>query len=379
MTGPSDTMRLAVVLPRNMHYAPDRATSIDLCARDFVLHSRFRDGITVIGGKVKWPFTDVPYIGVEDIDKAFGPFSFAPVRAAIERANPDVILVHQYPPAAARIQAGLPRIPVVLQRHNMQPRRWVGHRLWRDRFYRNLAGVIFVSEAARASYTGRASSAVVYNGIDTRTFVPAGEKEPIVLFAGRAVPEKGVEPFAEAATMALQDRPGWRAVLALGGGKAAEATVARVRHHLGPLGARAEILADLPHPDVMDLFARAAIAVVPSVWAEPFGRTALEAMTSGAAVITSGRGGLSEVVGDTAIVTGSVEPADFAAAIARLIDDDAERQRLQAAGRDRAVHFFDIRTVTASFDDLLAGVGGLDPDAHVPAAMRVPAGEGPLW
>jgi len=372
-------MRLAVILPRNMHYAPDKATSIDLCARDFVLHSRFRDDIVVIGSKVQWPFTDVPYIGVETIRSKFGPFSFAAVRAAIERAKPDVILVHQHPPSAARVAAGVPRIPVVLQRHNLQPKRWIGQRLWRDRFYRNLAGVVFVSEAARASYTGRAASAVVHNGIDTRAFVPADTKEPVAMFAGRAVPEKGVEEFAAAAATALKDRPGWRAVLALGGGKAAAETVNRVRAHLGPLGARAEIVADLPHAEVMALFASAAIAVVPSVWAEPFGRTALEAMTSGAAVITSGRGGLSEVVGDTAIVTGSVAPDDFAAAIGKLIDDDAERARLQAAGRDRAERFFDIRTVTATFDDLLAHVGGLDPDAHVPPAMRVPPGKDITW
>jgi len=298
--------------------------------------------------------------------------SFSRMRSAIERVKPDLILVHQYPPAAARIAAGFPAIPVILQRHNLQPKRWLGHRLWRDRFYRKLAGVIFVSEAARASYTGRAPSAVVYNGIDTHAFTPAEIKDPVVLFAGRAVPEKGVEPFAEAVAAALRDRPGWRAVLALGGGKAAEATVARVRDHLRPLGDRAEILTDLPHEEVMTLFARAAICVVPSVWAEPFGRTALEAMTCGAAVITSGRGGLAEVAGDTAIVTNSVAPADFAAAITRLIDNDDERRRLQVAGRERAGKFFDIRIVTGGFDDLLADVGHANWADRVPAAIRVP-------
>ncbi len=368
-------MRIAIVLPRNMRYAADGATSIDLCTRDFVLHSRFRAGITVIGETLKWPFTDVPYVGIEGIRKAFGPLSFTPVRAAIERADPDVILVQQYPPAAARIQAGFPRIPVVVQRHALAPGGWIGRRLWRDRHYRNLAGVIFVSEAARANYSGRPRSAVVHNGIDTRTFVPAAQKEPIVLFAGRAVPEKGVEPFAQAAAAALKERPGWRAVLALGGGRAAGATVDRVRSHLAPLGERAEILTDLPHGEVMDLFARAAVAVVPSVWAEPFGRTALEAMTCGAAVISSGRGGLPEVTGDAALTVPDVEPETIAAAIGRLTDDAGERERLQAAGRRRAVSFFDIRIVTAGFDDLLAEIGGLDPEAHVPRAMRVPPGE----
>jgi glycosyltransferase involved in cell wall biosynthesis len=346
-------MRLTVILPRHMQYSPDGATSVDLCARDFVVHSRFRPAITVIGASVPRPFTDVPFIGVENINGSFGPFSFAPVRAAIERSKPDVILVHQYPPAAARVAAGFPLIPVVLQRHNPLPHRWLGHRLWRDRAFRHLAGVVFVSEASRASYTGRASSAVVHNGIDTQTFVPAEIKQPIVLFAGRAVPEKGVEEFAIAAASALAGRPGWRAVLALGGGRAAQATVARVREHLAPLGDRAEIHADLPHHDVMTVFASAEIAVVPSVWAEPFGRTALEAMSCGAAVISSGRGGLVEVTGEAAITTHSVEPTDFAAAIGKLIDDEPARKRLQAAGRQRAIDLYDIRTVTATFDDLL--------------------------
>lgn len=346
-------MRLAVVLPRHMHYAPDKATSVDLCARDFVLHSRFQPGITVIGSAVPQPFRDVPFIGIDNINQKFGPLSFSPVRAAFEQAKPDVILVHQYPMAAARVAAGFPLIPVVLQRHNPLPPRWIGHRIWRDRAFRKLAGVAFVSENAKASYTGRAPSAVVYNGIDTKRFVPAAAKELVVLFAGRAVPEKGVEQFAIAAALALADRPGWRAVMALGGGKAAEETVQLVRDHLSPLGARAEIHADLPHDEVMDLFARAEIAVVPSVWAEPFGRTALEAMTCGAAVITSGRGGLVEVTGEAGITTNSIDPADFSAAISKLIDDDHTRQTLQAAGRERAVRLYDIRTVTAAFDDLL--------------------------
>lgn len=343
-----------------MHYAPDRATSVDLCARDFVVHSRFREAITVIGEAVGNPFADAPFIGVEGIGKRFGPVgfgdrSFAPVADAIRQAEPDAILVHQYPMAAARIARAFPSLPVVLQRHNHLPTRGGLHRIWRDRAFRGLALVAFVSETARRSYTGSAPSAVTYNGIDTSAFLP-GAKEKTVLFAGRAVPEKGVEIFAEAAAAALRDRPDWRAVMALGGGKAVTATVEAVRRHLSPLARRAELMFDLPHMTVMDLFARAEIAVVPSVWAEPFGRTALEAMTSGAAVISSGRGGLTEVTGDTAITTGTVQPADFAAAISRLIDDPALRSRLQAEGRARAVERYDIRIVTAAFDDLLAKV-----------------------
>ena len=57
----------------------------------------------------------------------------------------------------------------------------------------------------------------------------------------------------------------------------------------------------LPHADTLARLGRAAIAVAPSRWQEPFGMTALEAMASGAALVCSRRGGLPEVAGDCAL------------------------------------------------------------------------------
>ena len=47
---------------------------------------------------------------------------------------------------------------------------------------------------------------------------------------------------------------------------------------------------------------QAAIALVPSKWDEPFGRTALEAHAGGCAVVSSGTGGLAEISENNAIV-----------------------------------------------------------------------------
>ena len=50
----------------------------------------------------------------------------------------------------------------------------------------------------------------------------------------------------------------------------------------------------LKHKDVLNFLKYSEIAVVPSRWDEPFGRTALESSSRGCATIISNRGGLPE-------------------------------------------------------------------------------------
>jgi glycosyltransferase involved in cell wall biosynthesis len=62
------------------------------------------------------------------------------------------------------------------------------------------------------------------------------------------------------------------------GGRGGKSYVARLHAAVAPLGERVAFAGFLPHEEIHGLFARAAIAVVPSLWEEPFGRTALEAL-----------------------------------------------------------------------------------------------------
>ena len=50
----------------------------------------------------------------------------------------------------------------------------------------------------------------------------------------------------------------------------------------------------LKHKEVLNFLNESEIAVVPSRWEEPFGRTALESSSRGCATIISNRGGLPE-------------------------------------------------------------------------------------
>ena len=106
------------------------------------------------------------------------------------------------------------------------------------------------------------------------------------------------------------------------------------------------------------------IVVVPSLWDEPFGLTALEASWSGRPVVVSRVGALPEIVADG--VTGiCVEPGDIeelARAIMALLGNHEQSERLGHAGYERARQQFSIKHCAERhvilYEEVLAASGG---------------------
>ena len=202
------------------------------------------------------------------------------------------------------------------------------------------------SKGARAAQCDRRSSLFSF-----------ATKENSILYVGRIIPEKGASIYAEAMAKALPQLPGWRGVFYLGGarGKAVRAPTAYERQvcaSFATLGERATMAGFLSHERVMEEFFRSAIAVVPSLWDEPFGRTAMEAMAAGCAVIATRRGGLAEVVGDAAVDLEPPEVDTLAQEIVALARDEFRRGDLQRRAAARAAQLFDIRGWSARLDAL---------------------------
>jgi glycosyltransferase involved in cell wall biosynthesis len=114
----------------------------------------------------------------------------------------------------------------------------------------------------------------------------------------------------------------------------------------------------LSHANVLAVVKRCAVLVVPSVWREPAGLVALEAMAMGKPVVATRVGGLQDIVVDdeTGLL---VEPGDegaLGAALARLLADDGLRRRLGEAGRRRAATHFSAQVVVPQYEAAYAAV-----------------------
>jgi glycosyltransferase involved in cell wall biosynthesis len=87
--------------------------------------------------------------------------------------------------------------------------------------------------------------------------------------------------------------------------------------------------------------------VVPSLY-EGFSLPAVEHMASGTPLVASRTGALPEVTGDAALLVAPGDEQELAAALRRLHDAPAERDRLSAAALDRVTQRFAWPAVAAA-------------------------------
>jgi UDP-glucose:(glucosyl)LPS alpha-1,2-glucosyltransferase len=347
--GSVDEPLVAAVLPPREGFGPGRAGAIGLLARRHVATPGFRT--VIIGGPQPGPvFPDVAFEPVQPSLLWPGNINLRFAQAAsrmLRRMSPALIEVHNRPEIALRLARRLPHVPVTLLLHN-DPQSMRAARTPAERaiLLRRMALVMTSSGYLRDRLLDGleappGSVAVQPNCIDLAELPEPRPRERLILFAGRVVPDKGPDMFVAACSRALPQLLGWRAEI-IGADRFSEtspstAFVRSVRK--AAVDAGVTMVGYLDHPLVLEANARASIAVVPSRWPEPFGLTALEALASGAALITSGRGGLREVAGDAAVYVDPDSPASIADAILRLAKDASLREALGAAGRERARQF----------------------------------------
>jgi L-malate glycosyltransferase len=230
--------------------------------------------------------------------------------------------------------------------------------------------VIANSEASAAPYRRYAVEkvAVVHNGVDlteyTRDAVARGSfraelgvggNATIVGFTGWLIPRKGIDLLLRAAALLLPTRPNLTFV-AVGGvppGSPIDyrADYEQLARDLG-IAERFRFAGfrDDVRPAVIDFD----VLVLPSRQ-EPFGRSIIEAMALGTAVVASRVGGIPEILTDgrTGLLVPVGDVEKLAAAIASLIDEPERRAALAQEALREVRERFDVAQLSRRVQSLL--------------------------
>jgi glycosyltransferase involved in cell wall biosynthesis len=149
-------------------------------------------------------------------------------------------------------------------------------------------------------------------------------KEGYALFLGRLSPEKGVKQLLTA----------WKKVrsplarLVIAGTGSDEEHLRSLARDLPTV----EFRGFVERSQHDDLWAKAKFLIVPSIWQEPFGLVALEAMAHGRPLVVSNLGALPEIVGEAGLVADPTRTDELAAACDTLLADYPLARRMGHSG-----------------------------------------------
>jgi len=169
----------------------------------------------------------------------------------------------------------------------------------------------------------------------------------VIGYAGRLVPEKGVDVLLHACAK-LPSALDWTLRL-LGNGPERE-PLANSACKLG-IKPRVRFLGYVPSAQTPQFYRTLDVLVVPSLsrpnWVEQFGRVITEAMACGVPVVGSHSGEIPWVIGDAGRIFPEGDAGVLASILAELAADPAQRAALSEAGRARVLAQFTQAQVAA--------------------------------
>ncbi len=201
---------------------------------------------------------------------------------------------------------------------------------------------------------------VVHPGVDLDRFRPVDAAElpavrarlglpadaVVLLFAGRIQPLKAPDVLLRAVALLLADRPELRSRLVVpvvggpsGSGLDKPTALAALAAELG-LDGVVRFVPPVTQDELAHWYAAATLVAVPS-HNESFGLVAVEAQACGTPVLAAAVGGLSTAVRDgvSGLLLDTHDPAAWAAALDRMVGDQALRARLAAGAVEQAARF----------------------------------------
>jgi glycosyltransferase involved in cell wall biosynthesis len=334
-------LKIATILPYKENYSFDKASAASLWVSEFFKGSIHKDRNYIYGNTKSKDYLTKNYKNIilknlyskfksstnEYVNKLFNE---------IDKKNFDIIEVHNRPSILTKLIKKV-QGKYIFYFHN-DPLSMKGSKTINERLFllKQVEKIIFVSEWTRNRFFINldkkliAKTEVVYPSVKKQISKP---KNKFIIFVGKLNYSKGYDLYEKAITKILNEFPDWKA-FSVGDEERRNIYINHKNH---------KELGFLKHKLTLDLLNKSEIAIVPSRWEEPFGRTAMEASSRGCATIISDRGGLTETT-DYAVILKKLDYKMLHKEIKNLIINIKLRKQLQKSSKNNIKHLISDNT-----------------------------------
>ncbi len=341
MNSKKKNFSIATILPYKENYSLEKASAASLWVSEFFKNSKFKKNNLIYGNTTSKNYLTKNYINIDlkSLNLKFKSTTNEYSEKLIKEFNNrkfNLIEVHNRPLILFNLLKKIEN-RFIFYFHN-DPLSMKGSKTINERLYllKNVDKIIFVSEWVRNRFfldidiKLAAKTEIIYPSVNKEKI---GKKYKYITFVGRLNHSKGYDIFKNAIQKILDEFPKWKA-LSIGDEDRRSIYINHNQH---------KELGFLNHKETLKILNQSEIAVVPSRWEEPFGRTALEASSRGCATIISNKGGLTETT-NHAIALKKLDYLNLYKEIKNLIVNNKKRKLLQKISSKEVKHIVSSNT-----------------------------------
>ncbi len=319
-------MNVAILLPYKENFTKNSAGAVSLFVNDTTKLSKYKNNINIFGSTKHKDILNY-YRNIKFEKKFYQSTSNEYLKSffnQIKKKKIDILEIHNRPHYVDYLHNKL-KCKKILYFHNdpiqMQGSSTIKERL---KLIELLDKIVFNSYWSKSRYLIDLPENInldklkVIHQSTSKTKINFNKKKNIISFIGKLNSSKGYDIFGKAVLKILEKYKDWKAVVI--------GDEPRQKFYFNHKNL--ELLGFKDHSYILKKLKEISIAVVPSKWNEPFGRSSLEASSRGCALILSNTGGLSETT-NHALVLDQINEKDLFNKIELLINDRKLRSYLQ--------------------------------------------------
>lgn len=273
----------------------------------------------------------------------------------IRHQNYDIIIIENRPGFVLKIRKET-NAKIIYHLHNDNLNKDVEDNI---QIYNYATGIItvsnYISNRVKEIANNDSKCRTVYNGISIHSFknpkieitredLGLTSNDFVIVFCGRIIPEKGIEPLVEAMNILKTSKSIKLLVIGdveYGNKKPKTEFMHKIRTKAKEYG-NVFFTGYVNHYRIAQYLHLADIAVLPSLWEEPFGLTCIESLAAGLPLISTNKGGIPEIVNKECAILVNVNkdlPQTLAQKILYLYNHPEKRLEMSKAAIEQACLF----------------------------------------